>query len=129
MADSRLHLQHRPILDPLNRDAIVCVRVEKRAVTNAQRREANQKRRELAAFKQQPLPLGDDSDPEYRDTQRSRRLKNLAEKLECYPKPPVNDHFAAVRGNPRYKGTPQPVFITPRFKSGVLWFTPPVACR
>lgn len=94
-------------------------------MTNAQRREANQKRRELAAMKQRPLPMRD----KIRGGQLDRAERNAAAKAERYPRPPVYDPLAAVRGDPSTKGIPQPVFIWPRFKSGSLWFTPPVACR
>ncbi len=76
------------------------------------------------------LPMGDATDGDAkRDTQLSRRVNNLADKLAEYPKPPVYDATAAVRGRPEDRNTPQPVFIWPRFKSGSVWFTPPVACR
>jgi hypothetical protein len=42
--------------------------------------------------------------------------------------PPARyDQRVSVAGNPASRGTPQPVFILPRFRSGILLFTPPVA--
>lgn len=80
-------------------------------MTTADRREANRKRRELAAMKQRVLPI---------EEQRGRAAARQAEVSANYPKPPRYDPLVAVRGNQTDKGTPQPVFIIPRFKSGSL---------
>lgn len=89
-------------------------------MTTADRHEANRTRRELTAMKQRVLPI---------EEQQKRAAARESDRSATYPKPPRYDPLAAVSGNPADKGTPQPVFIVPRFKSGSLWFTPPVACR
>ncbi len=98
-------------------------------MTNAQRREANVRRRELTAMKQRPLPMRDKDADGNGIGQLDRAERNAAAKAERYPRPPLYDATAAVRGRPEDRNTPQPVFIFPRFKSGRAWFTPPVPCR
>lgn len=88
--------------------------------TKAERRLANHQRRALAAMKQRPLPIAD---------QQLRAMAYAEGKSDRYPTAPQYDPLLDVRGDASLKGTPQPVFIFPRFKSGRCWFTPPVACR
>lgn len=63
-----------------------------------------------------------------RREEKARHGPTLPEPKSVHP-PVYYDPNASVRGNPSDKGTSQPVFVYPRFKSDTIWFTPPVACR